>query len=237
MTLLAKVEDYGTISDGSTFTIQRWLPGPVDRIWTCLTDSDHRRKWLAAGDMQLAAGASLELVWRNEALSDPSDPRAMRQVQLQGIMAKKIGFQPHDRGLGRGPATAHFPQTHHAAIADHFDNRAAETPPMGTVGMTQWGRLRPGHCGGAQIGERHVVAQNRWAGRPLKPASKAKRSPSCGFVARCSGVIGTNAPFVQEVARAVRFELCQWLRFPTPVPKAHIPLHPPNGPAIRRQPD
>lgn len=94
MTLLAKVEDYGTISDGSTFTIQRWLPGPVDRIWTCLTDSDHRRKWLAAGDMQLAAGASLELVWRNDDLSDPSDPRPAGFPEEQRMASHVIAVDP-----------------------------------------------------------------------------------------------------------------------------------------------
>lgn len=90
MTLQAQIDDYGTISDGSTLTIQRWLPGPVERIWTYLTDSDHRRKWLAAGDMQLAAGASLELVWRNDDLSDPSDPRPAGFPQEQRMASHVI---------------------------------------------------------------------------------------------------------------------------------------------------
>ena len=42
MTLQRQIDDFGTISDGSTLTIQRWLPGPVERIWTYLTDSDLR---------------------------------------------------------------------------------------------------------------------------------------------------------------------------------------------------
>jgi len=75
MNIQATANDYGTISEGSTLTIQRWLPGPVERIWTYLTDSDHRRRWLAAGEMRLAPAASFEFVWRNGELSDPSDPR------------------------------------------------------------------------------------------------------------------------------------------------------------------
>ena len=45
----AKVDAYGALSEPSTLTIQRMLPGPIERVWAYLTDSDLRRKWLAAG--------------------------------------------------------------------------------------------------------------------------------------------------------------------------------------------
>jgi len=55
--------------------IQRILPGPIERVWAYLTESDLRRQWLAAGDMELKVGASFELVWRNEELTNPSGQR------------------------------------------------------------------------------------------------------------------------------------------------------------------
>jgi uncharacterized protein YndB with AHSA1/START domain len=59
----------GTLADGGTLRIQRRLPGPIERVWAYLTDSELRRQWLASGAMSLQPGASFELVWRNDELS------------------------------------------------------------------------------------------------------------------------------------------------------------------------
>lgn len=66
---------FGVIEPPGTLVIRRWLPGPAARVWRYLTDSDLRRKWLAAGEMDLTPGADFELVWRNDDLSTASDPR------------------------------------------------------------------------------------------------------------------------------------------------------------------
>jgi uncharacterized protein YndB with AHSA1/START domain len=63
--------DYGIVSAPRTVRIQRRLPGPIDRVWSYLTDSDLRRKWLAAGDMPPETGATFELTWRNDELTNP----------------------------------------------------------------------------------------------------------------------------------------------------------------------
>ena len=52
-------------------TVRRLLPGPIDRVWAYLTESDLRRQWLAAGAMEMRGGARFELVWRNDELTDP----------------------------------------------------------------------------------------------------------------------------------------------------------------------
>ena len=67
--------DYGVVSAPQTVRIQRLLPGPIERIWSYLTESELRRHWLAAGDMQLQEGAPFELVWRNDELTDPPGQR------------------------------------------------------------------------------------------------------------------------------------------------------------------
>lgn len=66
---------YGELTEPNTLTIQRVLPGPAERLWRYLTDSELRRKWLAAGDMKLEAGAAFTLTWRNDQLSDPPGQR------------------------------------------------------------------------------------------------------------------------------------------------------------------
>jgi uncharacterized protein YndB with AHSA1/START domain len=71
----ATVDDYGALSEPATLTIQRFLPGPIERVWTYLTESDLRRKWLASGSMEMKVGAPFELVWRNSELTDPPGKR------------------------------------------------------------------------------------------------------------------------------------------------------------------
>ncbi len=72
---VAPRDAYGALIEPATLTIQRRLPGPIERVWAYLTESDLRRQWLAAGDMELKVGASFELVWRNDQLTDPPGQR------------------------------------------------------------------------------------------------------------------------------------------------------------------
>lgn len=69
MTQVATPDSYGIITEPATLTIQRLLPGSVDRVWAYLTESDLRRQWMAAGTMEMRVGAPFELVWRNNELS------------------------------------------------------------------------------------------------------------------------------------------------------------------------
>ncbi|MBS0320931.1 MAG: SRPBCC family protein [Proteobacteria bacterium] len=66
---------FGTALDASTVRIERRLPGPIERVWRYLTESELRNQWLASGDMVLEPGARFELTWRNDRLSDPTDTR------------------------------------------------------------------------------------------------------------------------------------------------------------------
>ena len=65
----------GVLTEPATLKIQRLLPGPIERVWAYLTESELRRKWLAAGEMEMKVGAHFELVWRNDELTDPPGQR------------------------------------------------------------------------------------------------------------------------------------------------------------------
>lgn len=75
MSKLAPLDDYGTLSEPATLTIKRLLPGPIERVWAYLTESDLRRQWLAAGTMDMRVGAPFEFVWRNDELTNPPGAR------------------------------------------------------------------------------------------------------------------------------------------------------------------
>ena len=67
---------YAVVSDTDTVRLQRTLPGPIERVWQYITDAGLRRQWLAGGDdVQPRAGASFEMIWRNDELTDPPGER------------------------------------------------------------------------------------------------------------------------------------------------------------------
>jgi uncharacterized protein YndB with AHSA1/START domain len=75
MTELATLDAYGELIEPATLKIQRLLPGSVERCWAYLTESELRRQWLAAGEMEMKVDAPFELVWRNDELSNPPGER------------------------------------------------------------------------------------------------------------------------------------------------------------------
>jgi uncharacterized protein YndB with AHSA1/START domain len=67
------MSEYGTIPEPGTLRIERMLPGPIDRVWSYLTDSDKRATWLAGGPIELRVGGKVENVFRNSDLTTPDD--------------------------------------------------------------------------------------------------------------------------------------------------------------------
>ncbi|WP_422059953.1 SRPBCC family protein [Sphingopyxis sp.] len=75
MTAMLTDDAYGALTEPATLTLQRLLPGPIDRVWAYLTNGELRRQWLAAGTMEEKVGAPVEFVWRNDELTDPPGER------------------------------------------------------------------------------------------------------------------------------------------------------------------
>jgi uncharacterized protein YndB with AHSA1/START domain len=57
------MDRYGTLIAPNTIRFERRLPGPIERVWAYLTESDKRARWLAGGDMELHTGGAVELHW------------------------------------------------------------------------------------------------------------------------------------------------------------------------------
>lgn len=75
MTDTATLSPYGAQIEPRTVRIQRLLPGPIERVWSYLTESELRAQWLAAGPMDLKVGGEIELVWRNDQLTGHKEDR------------------------------------------------------------------------------------------------------------------------------------------------------------------
>lgn len=54
------MSEYGHIPEPGTIVFKRLLPGPIERVWRYLTESDERGKWLATGEMDLNVGGKVE---------------------------------------------------------------------------------------------------------------------------------------------------------------------------------
>jgi uncharacterized protein YndB with AHSA1/START domain len=94
MTDLATLDAYGVLTEPATLTIQRLLPGPIERVWAYLTDSDLRRQWLAAGKMEMKAGTAFEFVWRNDELSSAPSQRPAGFSEVQRMRSRITELDP-----------------------------------------------------------------------------------------------------------------------------------------------
>ena len=55
----------GVVIDASTIRFERLLPGPIERVWAYLTESDKRKQWFAAGDYELKKGGKAQLFFQH----------------------------------------------------------------------------------------------------------------------------------------------------------------------------
>ena len=59
------------------------MPGPIQRIWEYLTDSDKRGTWFASGETELEVGGKVEMRFNNASLSkrpDMDPPEKYREL-------------------------------------------------------------------------------------------------------------------------------------------------------------
>ena len=85
---------YGAVIAHDTVRIERVLPGPIERIWEYLTDSEKRGRWLASGTMDLRVGGAMENIFNNSKLTENDvEPPAKyasagRPFTVPGIISK-----------------------------------------------------------------------------------------------------------------------------------------------------
>ena len=66
-----------TFVEPDTVKLERLLPGPVERAWAYLTESDKRATWLAAGEFDLRVGGKIRLEFDNSKL--PNDEEGLKK--------------------------------------------------------------------------------------------------------------------------------------------------------------
>lgn len=97
MTDLIEIDSYGALVAPDTLRIQRLLPGPIERVWSYLVESELRKLWLADGTMDPVEGAPLELVWRNDELAGPKDQRPAEMSEEHRMKSEVVAVEPPRR--------------------------------------------------------------------------------------------------------------------------------------------
>jgi len=90
------MSDYGQMIDSQTLRIERLLPGPIDRVWAHLVDSEKRRKWFARGDFDLRPGGHADLIFQHSELS-------AEKTYPEKFKAMENGHSTHGEVLGCEP--------------------------------------------------------------------------------------------------------------------------------------
>ncbi len=66
--------------------IMRTLPGPIERVWTYLTDPEKRSRWFAGGPMELRVGGKVELFFQHKNIApDETPPEQYAKVHNEGF--------------------------------------------------------------------------------------------------------------------------------------------------------
>ena len=78
--------------DGTqTVRFERLLPGPIERLWSYLADSDKRSQWFAAGVLPTQVGTDFSLHFDHASLSANPEPTPERFKEIAG------GLDSHHR--------------------------------------------------------------------------------------------------------------------------------------------
>jgi uncharacterized protein YndB with AHSA1/START domain len=84
------MNEYGELLDGNTVRFVRLLPGPIERVWSYLTESDKRAQWLCAGDVETEVDGHVDMHLHNVTLSSAED---IPRPEKYSDMPEKMSFE------------------------------------------------------------------------------------------------------------------------------------------------
>ena len=68
------MNDMSTSTEQATVRLERLLPGPIERVWAYLTESDKRATWFASGVFELRVGGKADLHFDHANISSEKTP-------------------------------------------------------------------------------------------------------------------------------------------------------------------
>lgn len=82
------MNEYGEMLDSSTVRFERLLPGPIERVWSYLVESEKRARWLCGGDVETVEHGHVDMHFHNVTLSGDDDvPRPEKYKDMPEKMS------------------------------------------------------------------------------------------------------------------------------------------------------
>lgn len=91
------MNEYAVRTAPTEVRIERLLPGPIERVWAHLVESEKRATWLAAGAIELHQGGCVAHVFRNSALTtndDPAPAKYAREAHEHHMSGQVLACEP-----------------------------------------------------------------------------------------------------------------------------------------------
>lgn len=83
------MNDYGELLDSETVRFERLLPGPIERVWSYLTEGEKRAQWLCGGETDSNVGGNIDMHFHNASLSSADD---IERPEKYKDMPEKFSF-------------------------------------------------------------------------------------------------------------------------------------------------
>ena len=77
------MNEYGQVIDNGAVRFERLLPGPLERVWQYLTDSQLRGTWLATGAMEPRTNGTVTLQFRHRDLTEHNEPTPAKYQAME----------------------------------------------------------------------------------------------------------------------------------------------------------
>lgn len=78
------MNEHGVVLESGAVRFERILPGPVERVWSYLTESEKRGTWLASGEAELRVGGRIALLFKHSQITSEAPPERYREVHENG---------------------------------------------------------------------------------------------------------------------------------------------------------
>ena len=82
------MNEYGVVLESGAVRFERLLPGPVERVWSYLAESEKRGTWLASGEIEPRVGGAADLLFKHSEITRERPPERYREMNDNGWPSK-----------------------------------------------------------------------------------------------------------------------------------------------------
>ena len=88
--------NHGRVVESGSVRFERLLPGPIERVWAYLVDSDLRATWFAGGLLEPRVGGEVHFTMRHSQIAPPDEkvPERHRGAEGYQLRGRVLRFEP-----------------------------------------------------------------------------------------------------------------------------------------------